>query len=238
MLFKLIHVEPCTGFCFFWLLNNIPDIWFLTRTKWTFPVNDTASGFYLQESFSTTSKSIQDCPLLWGTFLSVWWDRKSGSPSLWITCALDDKVSQRSDGLNSCSLSCAVVFSAWNLLQREVISWGLRFLCLLEQHWRETQYLRNTREWWEGRVKQGLQLTFLWATAAVGPRACILAALTSWVQPPVFNGSLKGTLSSEKQEICSMRTHWEEAQKDPVAHSEVISAVLMSGLDSTRRQEA
>lgn len=64
MLFKLIHVEPCTGFCFFWLLNNIPDIWFLTRTKWTFPVNDTASGFYLQESFSTTSKSIQDCLLL------------------------------------------------------------------------------------------------------------------------------------------------------------------------------
>lgn len=35
-----------------------------------------------------------------------------------------------------------------------------------------------------------------------------------------------------------MGTHWEEAQKDPVAHSEVISAVLMSGLDSTRRQEA
>lgn len=35
-----------------------------------------------------------------------------------------------------------------------------------------------------------------------------------------------------------MRTHWEEAQKDPVAHSEVISAVLMSGLGSTRGQEA
>ena len=89
-----------------------------------------------------------------------------------------------------------------------------------------------------GQSEAGATANILWATAAVGPRACILAALTSWVQPPVFNGSLKGTLSSEKQEICSMRTHWEEAQKDPVTHSEVISAVLMSGLDSTRRQEA
>lgn len=61
MLFGFVHAEPCTEFCFFWLLNNIPDTWFLTGTKWAFPVNDTASGFYLQESFSTTSKTALRC---------------------------------------------------------------------------------------------------------------------------------------------------------------------------------